>query len=112
MSKPRELPNGSEKTIVFNFLNFFNFPFLRKLSYIYNNACARDTEVFSVCNLLSQREGRVGVKSGKSYQLTGNKLTFWATPGHFKPKTPANACVARVPKFLLQYREYNTLCVL
>ena len=25
MSKPRELPNGSEKTIVFNFLNFFNF---------------------------------------------------------------------------------------
>ena len=25
MSKPRELPNGSEKTIVVNFLNFFNF---------------------------------------------------------------------------------------
>ena len=25
MSKPRELPNGSEKTIVFNFFNFFNF---------------------------------------------------------------------------------------
>ena len=25
MSKPRELPNGSEKTIVFNFLNFLNF---------------------------------------------------------------------------------------
>ena len=25
MSKPRELPNGSEKTIVFNFLNFINF---------------------------------------------------------------------------------------
>ena len=29
MSKPRELPKGSEKTIVFN---FFNFSFLRKLS--------------------------------------------------------------------------------
>ena len=29
MSKPRKLPKGSEKTIVFNFfnfLNFFNFP--------------------------------------------------------------------------------------
>ena len=25
MCKPRKLPNGSEKTIVFNFLNFFNF---------------------------------------------------------------------------------------
>ena len=25
MSKPRELPYGSEKTIVFNFLNYFNF---------------------------------------------------------------------------------------
>ena len=25
MSKPRKLPKGSEKTIVFNFLNFFNF---------------------------------------------------------------------------------------
>ena len=25
MSKPRELPNESEKTIVFNFLNFLNF---------------------------------------------------------------------------------------
>ena len=25
MFKPRKLPNGSEKTIVFNFLNFFNF---------------------------------------------------------------------------------------
>ena len=25
MSKPRELPNGSEKTIVFNFFNFLNF---------------------------------------------------------------------------------------
>ena len=25
MSKPRELPKGSEKTIVFNFLNFLNF---------------------------------------------------------------------------------------
>ena len=25
MSKPRELPNGSEKTIVFNFLKFLNF---------------------------------------------------------------------------------------
>ena len=27
MCKPRKLPNGSEKTIVFNFLNFFNFLF-------------------------------------------------------------------------------------
>ena len=40
MSKPRKLPKGSAKTIVFNFfnffnfLNFFNFPFLRKLSYL------------------------------------------------------------------------------
>ena len=25
MSKPRELPKGSEKTIVFNFFNFLNF---------------------------------------------------------------------------------------
>ena len=25
MPKPRELPKGSEKTIVFNFLNFFSF---------------------------------------------------------------------------------------
>ena len=25
MSKPRGLPKGSEKTIVFYFLNFFNF---------------------------------------------------------------------------------------
>ena len=25
MSKPRKLSNGSEKTIVFNFLNFFSF---------------------------------------------------------------------------------------
>ena len=25
MSKPRKLPNESEKTIVFNFFNFFNF---------------------------------------------------------------------------------------
>ena len=25
MCKPRNLSNGSEKTIVFNFLNFFNF---------------------------------------------------------------------------------------
>ena len=25
MCKPRKLPNGSEKTIVFNFLNFLNF---------------------------------------------------------------------------------------
>ena len=25
MSKPRELPKGSEKTIVFNSFNFFNF---------------------------------------------------------------------------------------
>ena len=36
MSKPRKLSNGSEKTIVFNFLNFFNFPFLRKLSKFLN----------------------------------------------------------------------------
>ena len=35
MSKPRKLTKGSEKTIVFNFFNFFNFPFLRKLSYIF-----------------------------------------------------------------------------
>ena len=26
MSKPRKLPKGSEKTIVFNFFNFLNFP--------------------------------------------------------------------------------------
>ena len=26
MSKPRKLAKGSEKTIVFNFLNFLNFP--------------------------------------------------------------------------------------
>ena len=25
MSKPRKLPKGSEKTIVFNFFNFLNF---------------------------------------------------------------------------------------
>ena len=25
MCKPRKFPNGSEKTIVFNFLNFLNF---------------------------------------------------------------------------------------
>ena len=25
MSKPRKLPKGSAKTIVFNFFNFFNF---------------------------------------------------------------------------------------
>ena len=25
MSKPRKLPKGCEKSIVFNFLNFFNF---------------------------------------------------------------------------------------
>ena len=25
MSKPRSLPKGSEKTIVFNFFNFLNF---------------------------------------------------------------------------------------
>ena len=25
MFKPRKLPNGSEKTIVFNFFNFLNF---------------------------------------------------------------------------------------
>ena len=30
MSKPRKLSNGSEKTIVFNFLNFLNFLELSK----------------------------------------------------------------------------------
>ena len=27
MCKPRKLPNGSEKTIVFNFFNFLNFSY-------------------------------------------------------------------------------------
>ncbi len=32
MSKPRKLPNESEKTIVFNFFNFFNFLNFLKLN--------------------------------------------------------------------------------
>ena len=33
MSKPRKLPKGSEKTIVFNFFNFLNSP---KVEYMRN----------------------------------------------------------------------------
>ena len=36
MSKPRELPKGSEKTIVFNFFNFLNFLNSPKVEYMRN----------------------------------------------------------------------------
>ena len=34
MSKPRKLPKGSKKTIVFNFFNFFNFLNSPKVEHI------------------------------------------------------------------------------
>ena len=36
MSKPRKLPKGSEKTIVFNFFNFLNFLNYPKVEYMRN----------------------------------------------------------------------------
>ena len=36
MSKPRKLPKGSEKTIVFNFFNFLNFLNSPKVEYMRN----------------------------------------------------------------------------
>ena len=40
MSKPRELPKGSEKTIVFNFFNFLNFlNFFNFLNFLELSTC-------------------------------------------------------------------------
>ena len=42
---------------------------------MYNNACARYRSFFCLQPFVAAR-GLGGIKSGKSYQLTVNKLTF------------------------------------